>query len=340
MYHSKKVFAAALALLLALTGLLTTAFAVEVPQPGPLLYVTDNANVLSTETENYIANCNDALSAATGAQFAVLTIESLPSGYDSESYCYEVFNSWGIGSAEKNNGLLLLLVPPEGKFWMVTGTGLQAQLSGGVLSDLLDDCLADDFDAGRYDRGVTNLFDAVWEKLEDIYGPIDKQLPAGDYGPDGSTAQPVKKRSGLFGWVIFLLILVLVVVLIAGTRARPGRRYYRRRAAPPPPPPGAPPYYRTYNRPPPPPPAPPRRRPPSPPPGGGFGGFGGGSSSSRSGGSRSFGGGHSYGGGSGRSSGGSRPSSSGRSFGGGGHSSGGSRSFGGGRSHGGGGGRR
>ncbi len=310
------------ALLLVLAALCgVSAAAVTIPEPDPvLLYVTDNANVLSTQVENDIADRNDILYAATGAQFAILTIDSLPAGYDSESYCYEVFNAWGIGSAEKNNGLLLLLVPPEGKFWMVAGTGLQSHLSGGVLSDLLDTYLADDFDAGRYDDGVTALFDAVWYRLEDIYGTIESTgsgyTPTPDHGyQDDSDA----------GALSILILLILVVVLVAiCINARPGRKYYTGRPTPPPPSPGANPYYRTYRRPPTymgaPPytqyprynrtPRPPQYRPPSAPPGGGFGG------ASRPG--SSFGG--------------SRPS--------GGSSFGGGRSMGGGRSHGGGGGRR
>ena len=321
--------------LLALVMLLSTGVpAATVPEPDPtLLYVTDLAGVLSADTEEYIAAQNDILYAATGAQFAILTVDSLPAGYDSESYCYEVFNAWGVGSAEKNNGLLLLLVPQEGKFWMVSGTGLQGRFSGGMITELLDEYLAGDFDAGRYDDGVRALFEAVWAELESLYGEIS----AGETGSTGVQPGPeytpepeynhsdavVSHRRSNGGTVIFIILLVIIVLCIA---ARPGRRYYTRRT---PPSPGNPPYYRTYApRPrrttwhvPPPMHRPPRsgagRAPgrPTSRPGGGF-------SSRPSGSGRSFGGGSSS-----RSFGGSR-------------SSGGSRGFGGGRSHGGGGGRR
>lgn len=302
--------------------------AAEVPDPGPLLYVTDNAEVLSEDMENYIVQCNDALYSATGAQFAVLTIPNLPAGYDSESYCYEVFDTWGIGSAEKNNGLLLLLVPPEGKFWLVVGTGLQSYLPGGTLTELLEDNLAKDFDKGRYDDGVKKLFDAVWQKLEDIYGDIPLSQPGADGTVQPGTTAPAQKGGFLsvLGTVLLWLVILAVVALVIFIclMARPGRRYYRGgRYAPPPPPPPPPPYYRTARPRAPPPPRPPRR----PPSGGGFGG-------DSFGGSRSFGGGSAGRSSAGRSGGSFGGGRSGGSFGGGG------RSFGGGRSHGGGGGRR
>ena len=327
MKHRKSLFFCIFAILLLLGS---PVLAATVPEPDPaLLYVTDLAGVLSDDTAQYIAERNDALYAATGAQFAILTVEALPAGYDSESYCYEVFNAWGVGSAEKNNGLLLLLVPDAGKFWMTAGTGLQGHFSGGMISELLDSYLAEDFDAGRYDDGVRTLFDAVWAELEDLYGTIDTEsVPiqsnssphySSEYTPDYdySDENAGTGDSGL-GLVLFLVIVILVVCIAA----RPGRRYYTNHT---PPPPGNPPYYRTYApRPrrtvwhiPPPVHRPPVYRPPqnTRPTGGGF--------SSRPSGGRSFGGG-----------------STGRSFSSGSRSSGGSRSFGGGRSHGGGGGRR
>ena len=104
MKHRKILFVCLLAILL-LFG--SPVLGATIPEPdAELLYVTDLAGVLSADTEEYIALRNDALYAATGAQFAILTVDALPAGYDSESYCYEVFNAWGVGSAEKNNGLL------------------------------------------------------------------------------------------------------------------------------------------------------------------------------------------------------------------------------------------
>lgn len=346
MKHLKSILLCLLALVLCFG---TVAAAAEIPDPDPvLLYVTDLAGVLSADTEEYIATKNDTLYAATGAQFAILTAESLPAGYDSESYCYEVFNAWGVGSAEKNNGLLLLLVPDEGKFWMVSGTGLQSRFSGGMISELLDEHLAEDFDAGRYDDGVLALFDAVWSELETLYGEIaagstatspDQNsvpvyTPEPEYSYDHMDTVNTHRRTGvrIAGFVLLVAVVIVLCIVL-----RPGRRYYTRST---PPPPGSPPYYRAY----PPRPRrtmwhfgpmasrPPVHRPPvqrqpnntrpnRPGSGSGSGRPGGGYSSRPSS---------------------SRPSSSNRSFGGGssGRSSGGSRSFGGGRSHGGGGGRR
>lgn len=247
----KKRYSFAAGLLAAVLLLCMTASAAVIPAPdSELLYVTDTAQILSADTERYIAEQNDILFAATGAQFAVLTVETLPAGYDSESYCYEVFDAWGIGSAEKNNGLLLLLVPNEGKFWMVTGYGLQNHLTGGVLGELLDRYLAEDFDAGRYDDGVRALFDAVWEELELIYGPITESDGwDSDYEFDYEPPldRPFHNGARTFAMLVILIMAILLVILIVKW-SQPGRSY-RTGTKPPPVPPGNPPYYRTYTPP-------------------------------------------------------------------------------------------
>ncbi len=349
MKHLRSFFLCLCAVLLLFGG---TAAAASVPEPdSELLYVTDLANLLSTETENEIAARNDILYAATGAQFAVLTIETLPAGYDSESYCYEVFNAWGVGSAE-DNGVLLLLVPNEGKFWMVSGAGLQSVLSGGVLSELLDVHLAEDFDAGRYDAGVMALFDAVWDELETLYGDIDASqtdapAPEAGYAPGSSSTGGEGNAHALAEGVVNFVVAVLTIVAVLFVLCmviyvlhliQNASSSLSHEKKTPPPPVGNPPYYRVYiprlpRRPPgyrPPHHPPSNHRPPS-------GGFGSGHPSG------GFGSGHPMGGfSSSRPS--NRPSggfSSGRPSGGfGGGRPSGSRSFGGGRSHGGGGGRR
>ena len=98
----------------------TAAFAV-VEAPAEI-YVGDYANVLSEETERYIIEQNQALAGATGAQIVIVTVDFLD-GMDIEDYAYTIFNDWGIGDAEKNNGLLLLLAIGEENYWAMQGKG-------------------------------------------------------------------------------------------------------------------------------------------------------------------------------------------------------------------------
>jgi len=151
------------ALMLALTLLFTCAAAateMEVVEPTAAFYVADYANVLSDETENYIVSMNDRLEELTGGQIVVVTMEFL-GGKDIEDYAYNLMNQWGIGSAEQNNGVLLLLSVGEADYWAMAGSGISLALTANLLGDYLTQYLEQDFAAGSYDSGVTKFFDAT-----------------------------------------------------------------------------------------------------------------------------------------------------------------------------------
>ena len=330
-----------LAGLLALLVLLAVpAAALTVPEPSELFYVADYANVLENDTIDYMVERNDLLYDQTGAQIVVLTVDFLD-GAEIEDYAYAVFNDWGIGSADKNNGVLLLLVIGEENYWAVQGKGLENTLSSGTLGDILYDYLEADFAAGDYDAGVRKTFDALYTSLERIYGSVSGGSVPNSYPGgynDGYDYSDGYSSGGSFAAALFLVFLVIVIVIVAVSLGswRRGRRYYRSRPfyppvyPRPPMPPRRPPFGGPgpMGGPPPRPPRPPRNNGPRPP----FGGSGGGSI---------FGGGSSRGGGAGRSSfgGGSRSGGFGGSSRGGGFSSR-SRGGGGGGSRGGGAGRR
>ena len=64
--------------------------------------------MLSGDTKSDIVSKNDGLYNATGAQIVVTVVQDT-GDVSMEQYAYDMANAWGIGSAEKNNGVLLLL---------------------------------------------------------------------------------------------------------------------------------------------------------------------------------------------------------------------------------------
>ena len=346
----KRLSAVLLALLLTAASALA---APQVVQPTEDFYVNDSANVLSDAVEGLIVLNNDALYAACGAQIVFVTVPTTGTA-SIEEYAYTLFNSWGIGSSDKNNGILLLMAIDDDDYWLVQGKGIQDYITSGDLDDMLFDDLEPDFAAKDYSAGAEKLFTALFDAVVRVYGlnlTLDTTLyedyravrTESAYTP---SAAPRNDGSGDAAIVLWVVVIVLVIALITIANSfRRRRRVYRGGMGMPPPPPRrrgptviiAPRPSR--------PPRPPMGHEPPPPPFGGFGSRPSGFGSRPSGfGSRpsGFGGGRPGGGsrpssfGSGRSSGGSRPSSFGGGRSGG---FGGGRSGGGGASRGGGAGR-
>lgn len=319
---------------------------------GSYTYVYDNAHVLTDRTMEHIDAVNASLFAQTGAQIMVVTVNTT-GGTDIIDYAADLGNEYGVGSAERDNGVVVVLALDDiaqnglqGDYGAAYGDGLYDY--GDQLNSILYYYMEDDFAAGDYDAGVEKTFDAYIDWLAELYDVTVREnyIPAvretystaGGYQTQNSgymapTVGMLARNLVMLLVVLFIIWIILDAVRYSRYRRRylmpgmgiPTRRYYPvfwgrpRRRRPPPPPrpprsgPGAPP--------------PPRggsTRPPTPP--------------RSSGGSRGGGifGGGTFGGG---SFGGSRPSGGSRgSFGGGGsfgRSSGGSRgSFGGGGSFG------
>ena len=87
-------------------------------------YVNDTANILNNETETYIININQELYSKTGAQIVVVTVNSLE-GISVEDYALQTFRNYGIGSKEKNNGILFLVSVGDRKTRIEVGYGLE-----------------------------------------------------------------------------------------------------------------------------------------------------------------------------------------------------------------------
>lgn len=276
------------ALCLALAGALPAAAA---PEVDPDKAVIDNADILTRDTETYITDLSTALQESCGAQIGVYTVEYI-GNYTMEGYTYELANAWGLGDAERDNGIVLVLAPGEDDYRAMCGAGLETQFTVPMLQTILDEELLPSWEEGDYDAGARATVRAMADQLCTIYGlSLDLDDPAASLAGTASGARPA--RQSAFPWVglvVLLVVLVFALVLFARPRG-PGYRGPRFiflggwRPRPP-----RPPY----------PPRPPRR--PPPPPRGGFGGpRPGGPRPPRPGGGFRAGGGGFRGGGAGRS---------------------------------------
>ena len=235
--------------------------------------VADHADILSADTEDYINSVSTQLQEACGAQIGVYTLEDMIGNSTMEGVAYEVFNTWGLGDAEQDNGVLLLLAPFEadgGDYSGMRGDGLESQLSYSTLNSILQDDLEPSWVKGDYDTGTQKAVSSIANRLCRIYGVSlsDNNANAGSVSYDRGGAD-------IMQWILILFAVILVIALITNLM-RPGGGWgapRRRRRGPvflvtPP---------RRPRRPPPPP----------PPPRGGYGGYGGfGAPGPRPGGSR------------------------------------------------------
>ena len=223
----------------------------SVLQPTDDFYVNDAAGVLTGETIGHIVLNNDALYDACGAQIVIVTVNSV-GGATMEDYADTLFDEWGIGSAEKNNGLLLVMAIGDDDYWMTEGTGLRRAITAGDLNELMDTYLEPYFAEKDYDAGAKALFDAAFEAVcaaEGLNLKVDQNAYANYIAENGTgeteeepetitttqnntvtrtaTQAPARQEGGsAVGGFVVLVIVAIIVVLIIRAARRPRTTTY------------------------------------------------------------------------------------------------------------------
>lgn len=203
--------------------------ALAVVEASDAFYVTDEAGILSPETEKLICDYNGALEyQCKGAQIVVVTVNYLDGRYADE-YATELFNTWQVGNSEENNGMLLLLGVQENKAWLTQGRGLVNAFTSGDADRYMNDYFFPAYDRGDYDKAVTTLFYRLLAWYDDYY---DAQVVAsnpdyavdfpGEGSEDSEDAYNASRVIAKTVRVVLVLIVLLALFLPRG-RGRGGR---------------------------------------------------------------------------------------------------------------------
>ena len=219
-----------IALIFVLAFALGCAKAENIPLSDEGAYALDKSGVLSAETKNHIALYNQYLEESCGAQICVVTIPTMDYvGYDDiENYAYDLFNAWGIGDKDEENGVLLLLVTDDELCWCLQGEGIEDTLSSSAISDILTENMQDDFYAGEFDSGTQKTFDALYRRLCAIYSVDPDGVDDFTYDPGYNNGTvfpnepvPAKGKEPSFWEVIVIklsfweIIVIIITVLVA-----------------------------------------------------------------------------------------------------------------------------
>ena len=92
------------------------------PPPSHEFYIYDGANIISEGTAQYIIEANRVSSGRQGSNCS--GNHPFLKGKLSK-YGNVLFRHWGIGSAQENNGVLLLIALEERQVWIEVGYGLK-----------------------------------------------------------------------------------------------------------------------------------------------------------------------------------------------------------------------
>lgn len=128
----------------------------EVPNPRQVNggWVTDMANILAPITENQINQIISDLEAKNGTEIAVVTVRETSPSASVKEFATTLFNYWGIGKADRDNGVLFLISQGDRRVEIVTGYGIEEILSDAKVGQIIDSEIIPQFKQGKFDEGT------------------------------------------------------------------------------------------------------------------------------------------------------------------------------------------
>jgi uncharacterized protein len=122
--------------------------------------VVDAADILPAAYEARLSDTLKSIKDETSVQLVVATTPDLK-GETIDDYSLKLANDWGIGNAERNDGLMILVAPRERKVRIEVGRGLETAVTDGEAKRIIECDMIPHFRAGDYiralDAGVAGL---------------------------------------------------------------------------------------------------------------------------------------------------------------------------------------
>ncbi len=144
--------------------------------PRVALRVVDRAEILSDAAEAELTSKIEALERLTTDQLVVVTTPGL-NDETIEAFALRLGNQSGIGRADVDNGVLLVVAPNERKVRIEVGLGLGGLLTDERAAAIIDTQLLPRFRHGRMEEGIRAGVEHIIGVLESSsVRPIPKQL--------------------------------------------------------------------------------------------------------------------------------------------------------------------
>jgi uncharacterized protein len=191
--------------------LVTAALALDFPQLTGR--VVDQAGVMTPDSRAVLDTKLKDLEDKSGIQLVVATVKSLQ-GSDIETYANQLFRTWKLGQAQKNNGVLLLVAPAEHKVRIEVGYGLEGTLTDALSSVIISSAIVPRFKANDYSGGIERGVDGIISVLS---GDTADWQPKISVRPDD--------KSPVLPGIFFLAVILFIIYCFwrSGGGGGPGR---------------------------------------------------------------------------------------------------------------------
>ncbi|WP_298902490.1 YgcG family protein [uncultured Psychroserpens sp.] len=175
------------------------------PVPKEQTSVYDNIHLLTSSQKNNLEQKLIRYSDTTSTQIVVAIISTL-NGDDITLVGAEWGQKWGIGQADEDNGILILLVKDDREIDINTGYGIEYRLSDIDAERIINRVIIPEFKKGDFysglDKGTDVIFQILYGEFEGVRENNASRFP--------------------FEILIFLLVIFIIFIIAISKNRRNG----------------------------------------------------------------------------------------------------------------------
>ena len=173
------------------------------------LEVNDFAGILSAQETERLRGLLRDLRQRTGIEATVVTIESIgdygTGDRSIESFATGLFNAWGVGDAERDDGVMVLVAVGDRKVRIEVGSGYGSS-EDRAMKAVIDSAMLPHFRNGDYGRGIVQGTETVVAHFGRTPAAPGASVPTEAPSATPGTSDPgPQQRGGFLGWLLGLL---------------------------------------------------------------------------------------------------------------------------------------
>lgn len=174
-------------------------------------YVSDFADIIDSGDESRMAQFAASIQKATSIEVAVVTVKTYSPYGSIEQYSIDLATAWGIGKAEDDTGMLLLVALQEREARIEVGYGLEGIFPDGLVGRIMDTSMIPYFRNNDFGKGLA-------QGLEGIAGVIEKEYGVDLAGVSQAESDKYSGSSGRSQVNLYPIISFIVLLMLGGGR--------------------------------------------------------------------------------------------------------------------------
>lgn len=173
------------------------------------VYVTDPENLLSEGAKQKANTILWNLRKKTGIEVAIVVVPNT-GDYTEEDFATRLFDDWGIGKSDKDNGVLVLIVPDQKAARIATGYGVEGIIPDISAMKIINRSIVPFMKEGDIDSAVVTVASDVSSVLSDPEAAAELKSNKGESWESIPESDITKED-----FITFIICVVLGIFLVS-----------------------------------------------------------------------------------------------------------------------------